>query len=96
MIAKYRGRIRPEAIEALEIAFGVDSDRTVFQQYIDYLKRMVTGDFGISVTFYPANVSEVLSQSIFWTIGLLGLQQQPPSYLVFAWVFGRAGGEFHL
>lgn len=73
MIAKYRGRIRPEAIEALEIAFGVDSDRTVFQQYIDYLKRMVTGDFGISVTFYPANVSEVLSQSIFWTIGLLGV-----------------------
>ena len=46
MIAKYRGRIRPEAIEALEIAFGVDSDRTVFQQYIDYLKGWLQGILG--------------------------------------------------
>lgn len=73
MIAKYRGQINPEAIKALEIAFGVNSDQTVFQQYFEYLKRMFTGDFGISVTFYPATVSSVVSQSILWTIGLLGV-----------------------
>jgi len=73
MISKYRGRLNPSAIRALEIAFGINTDKSIYEQYIDYIKKLLKGDFGISVTYYPSTVSEVLSQAFPWTIGLVGV-----------------------
>lgn len=73
MIAKFQGRLNPQAIKALEIEFGINVHQNIFIQYIDYLKRMVVGNFGISVTFYPTSVGQVLSQAIPWTVGLFGI-----------------------
>ncbi len=72
MIAKFQGRLNPQAIKALEIAFGINVHQSILIQYMDYLGRMITGRFGISVSFYPSTVSKVLSQAIPWTIGLFG------------------------
>ena len=72
MIAKFRGRLNPQAISALEIAFGLNVHQNIFIQYVDYLKSMAVGNFGVSVSFYPTSVSQVLSQAIPWTIGLFG------------------------
>ena len=73
MIAKFQGRLSPESLYALEEAFGIGVEKNMFLQYTDYIKNMITGNFGISITFYPTSVSEVLSQSIPWTIGLVGI-----------------------
>lgn len=73
MIAKFQGRLSPESLSALEEAFGIGVEKNIFLQYTDYIKNMITGNFGISITFYPTSVSEILSQSIPWTIGLVGI-----------------------
>ncbi|MGC8544491.1 ABC transporter permease [Athalassotoga sp.] len=73
MIAKFQGRLNPQAISALEIAFGINTHENMFLQYWDYLGRMLTGNFGISVSFYPTTVGQVLSQAIPWTLGLAGI-----------------------
>ncbi len=86
MIAKFQGRLNPQAINALEIAFGINTKQNIFFQYIDYLGRMLTGNFGISVSFYPTTVAQVLSQAIPWTLGLAGIST------VLAFTFGTLIG----
>ncbi len=73
MIAKFQGRLNPQAISALEIAFGINVHQNMLIQYVDYLRRMISGNFGISVSFYPTTVAKVLSQAVPWTIGLFGI-----------------------
>ncbi len=73
MMARFRGRINPEALSALQVAFGIDTTKSTFQQYLDYLHNMVTGQFGISLTFFPVPVSTVVAQALPWTVGLVGL-----------------------
>lgn len=73
MIAKFQGRLNPQAINALEIAFGINVHQNMLIQYVDYLRRMISGNFGISVSFYPTTVAKVLSQAVPWTIGLFGI-----------------------
>lgn len=73
MIAKFQGRLSTQAVHALEVAFGLDAHQNIFVQYLHYLGRMVTGNFGISLTFYPTPVASVLSQAVPWTVGLFGM-----------------------
>jgi peptide/nickel transport system permease protein len=86
MIAKFQGRLNPQAISALEIAFGLNTHENIFLQYIDYIGRMLTGNFGISVSFYPTTVAQVLSQAIPWTLGLAGIST------ILAFTFGTLLG----
>lgn len=73
MVAKFHGQLSPHTVKALEIAFGLNTHKNIVLQYFDYLGRMATGNFGISLTFYPTTVSDVLSHAIPWTIGLFGV-----------------------
>ncbi len=73
MMSRFKGRINPEALKALEVAFGVDSNESGFQQYLDYLHNTVTGHFGISLTFFPVPVATVVRGALPWTLGLVGL-----------------------
>lgn len=72
MLAKFQGRLSPQALDALTKAFGLNTDKSLFVQYIDYWKRILTGDFGISLTYYPSRVIDVLAESVPWTLGLVG------------------------
>ena len=72
MLAKFQGRLSPQALGALTEAFGLNTDKSLFVQYLDYWKRILSGDFGISLTYYPSPVTEVLAQSVPWTLGLVG------------------------
>jgi len=72
MVSKFQGRLSLEAVHALNIAFGLNTKQSIFFQYIEYLSRTLTGNFGISMTFYPTPVSQVLAQAIPWTLGLAG------------------------
>ena len=70
MFARTQGKMQPEQIDALRKLLGVD-DRPIWEQYIDYLHNVVTGNMGISISRFPAPVTEVIAAQIGWTL-LLG------------------------
>jgi peptide/nickel transport system permease protein len=73
MMARYHGRINPQALHALEIAFGVKSHQSLVQQYFDYLGNVFRGRFGISLTFFPDPVMRDILQALPWTLVLVGV-----------------------
>jgi peptide/nickel transport system permease protein len=56
-------------IDAFSRQFGLD--RPLWEQYMDYLGSIVRFDFGFSLNRYPTTVTELIAQSLPWTIGLL-------------------------
>lgn len=73
MMARFRGRVNPAALKALESAFGINTQKPLLLQYVDYLGNTLTGHFGVSLTFFPQSVSTVLAQALPWTLGLVGV-----------------------
>jgi peptide/nickel transport system permease protein len=73
MMARFKGRINPEALKALEVAFGINTQKPLLVQYVDYLGNTLTGRFGTSLTFFPQPVGEVVRQALPWTLGLVGM-----------------------
>jgi peptide/nickel transport system permease protein len=70
LIARMRGRLKPEEIDAIKQAYGF-TNGPLIQQYIQYLSHALRGDFGLSISSYPAKVSSVIATGLMWTI-LLG------------------------
>lgn len=73
LIAKNQGRISPDATEALRDLFGLDEGVSIWQQYLDYWNLILHGELGISFTYFPTPVTEVIQQALPWTIGLVGI-----------------------
>lgn len=72
MFARFQGRLQPEAMAALQEAFGF-TEGSIFKQYFTYLSHLVRGDLGLSIAYYPATVTEVLGTGLIWTIILAGV-----------------------
>src|ERR1700759_5346497 len=73
MVSKFHGNLTPQSLKALEILFGVNTSRGILSQYGSYLHQVGTGNFGISLAFYPAPVSSVIGNAVWWTFGLVGV-----------------------
>lgn len=73
MMAKFHGRLNPQALGALEVAFGVNTHSSLVAQYFGYLGDVAHGQFGISLTFFPDPVSQVVLEALPWTLGLIGI-----------------------
>lgn len=58
-----------QLIAAYRQQFGLDLP--VWEQYVNYLRRLVAGDLGYSLSYFPAKVSDVILDAIPWTLGLL-------------------------
>ncbi len=43
LIARSKGRISAQALQSLEIAFGVNVHQNIFVQYFEYLGRTISG-----------------------------------------------------
>ena len=71
MFAQFKGKLKPEALDALKETFGF-ADGPLFQQYIDYLRHLFQGDFGVSISYFPQPVTEVISSGLYWTLFLAG------------------------
>jgi peptide/nickel transport system permease protein len=67
------GIVTAETRRAYELLLGGNSDLPLLAQYWDYIVNVFRGDLGISVTYFPAPVSEVISASLPWTIMLVGI-----------------------
>ena len=68
-----RGPVDAGTRRSIEVMLGADSEKPLAQEYIDYLGGLVTGDLGVSVTYFPTPVIEVVGQSLPWTLVLVGL-----------------------
>ena len=73
LIAKNQGRLSSDAIHSLYVLFGLDKNVSLWDQYINYWKQLAHGDLGLSFTFYPTPVSEVIKTSLPWTVALVGV-----------------------
>ncbi|MBO0780845.1 MAG: ABC transporter permease, partial [Ktedonobacteraceae bacterium] len=62
--------IDPTQLQAIRLMLGMPGGN-IFQQYIAYLGTLLRGEFGISYTYFPYRVTDLIGQSIMWTIGLV-------------------------
>jgi len=62
--------IDPAQVQAIRLMLGIPGGN-IFQQYIDYLGTLFRGEFGISYTYFPYKVTDLIAQSIWWTVILV-------------------------
>lgn len=62
------------------------TDKPIGEQYILYVRNVLRGDFGYSISQYPRTVGDVINSSIWWTIAL-----QFPAIIV-GWIIGNTLG----
>lgn len=78
----------PRAIEMLRQSlsdlYGVQG--SLFDQYLIFWRRVLTGDFGPSLSAFPTPVMTIILRTMPWTFGLLVLAT------VFAWIVGNTLG----
>ncbi len=63
----------PNAVAAMKIALGIETDRPLLEQYFEYVRNTLTGNFGLSYVYYPIKVEKVISTALPWTVGLVGI-----------------------
>ena len=71
MFARFHGKLDPEAMAALRETFGF-SKEPLYRQYISYLGHVASGDLGVSVSYFPARVGDVIATGLVWTLFLTG------------------------
>ncbi|MDL1884657.1 ABC transporter permease, partial [Anaerolineae bacterium CFX8] len=72
MFAQFQGRMDPRALESLKETFGFVQG-PILEQYVTYLSNLARGNLGLSVSFFPVPVNEVIAPSLVWTLRLIGL-----------------------
>ncbi|GAB3077489.1 MULTISPECIES: ABC transporter permease [unclassified Phycicoccus] len=90
MVQKLAGKdaqLNPAAVQAMRAMLGAP-DGNLFTQYVSYLGALAHGDFGISYTYYPYPVTEVIGQALPWTLVLVGVTQ------ILAFVIGITLGAY--
>ncbi len=75
--------VSPAAIEKLTVSMGLD--KSLSEQFIDYLKDALRGDFGLSYYLHK-NVGELIYEAFPYTARLACMAA------VFAWSFGIVSG----
>jgi peptide/nickel transport system permease protein len=80
-------KLSPAALQDMLTAFGFKPQQNIFVQYVDYLRDMLTGHWGVSIgTNLGEPVSTIVGQALPWTLGLVGLTT------VFAFLLGSLVG----
>jgi peptide/nickel transport system permease protein len=59
-----------EQIASRKALFGLD--RPLWQQYLNYMWNIARLDLGYSIVSYPVTVNELIAQSVWWTVGIVG------------------------
>ncbi|MGX7828387.1 ABC transporter permease [Actinokineospora sp. 24-640] len=73
LINRTQGRVSTEATQSLYVLFGLDQDESLLSQYGDYWGNLLSGDLGLSFSFFPTPVLDVLTDSLPWTLLLVGV-----------------------
>jgi peptide/nickel transport system permease protein len=73
VLARMQGTFTPAAIRGLELAYGVNTQQSLWGQYFSFWGRLLHGNLGISTSSYPATVTSVIASALPWTLGLVGI-----------------------
>ncbi len=60
----------PGQIQALRTMLGAPTG-SLWTQYWDYLGQLARGNFGVSYTYFPFRVTQVIGQAFWWTVVLI-------------------------
>ncbi|MBK5248306.1 MAG: ABC transporter permease [Actinomycetales bacterium] len=66
------GPVSPATRAAIEAQLGVPTGN-IWDQYMQYLQNVLTLDFGVSYTFFPQSVAQLVLGALPWTIVMVGL-----------------------
>lgn len=66
------GEITPAMENSIDLIFGSDN-ASFWEQYVHYWGNLLHGDLGISLTKFPAPVTELIAAALPWTLVLVGL-----------------------
>jgi peptide/nickel transport system permease protein len=67
-------KLSPAALQEMLTSFGFRPNQNVAVQYVEYLRNMVTGQWGISIgQSLGEPVTTLVSQALPWTLGLVGV-----------------------
>ena len=67
-------RLSPAALEQMLTSYGFKPNENLLVQYLDYLKNMVTGRWGVSIgATLGEPVTRVVGHALPWTLGLVGI-----------------------
>lgn len=72
-LQQHGGIASPAARHSYEILLGGNTSEPLVSQYWSYLVNVFRGDLGVSVTYFPSKVIDVINTSLMWTIVLVGL-----------------------
>ncbi|MEE1927113.1 ABC transporter permease [Streptomyces sp. TRM 70351] len=72
LMTRFQGQLDSKAIASLRALFGLNEDASLWEQYTDYWSHLLRGDLGMSFTFFPTPVGDVIAQSLPWTLALVG------------------------
>jgi peptide/nickel transport system permease protein len=73
LVSNFQGQISTQAMQSLYVLFGLDEHKSLWQEYLEYWGQLFHGDLGLSFTFFPAPVSQVIGDSLPWTVALVGI-----------------------
>ena len=65
------GEITPAMENSIDLVFGT-ADSSLWEQYLHYWGNLLRGDLGISITKFPAPVTELIAAALPWTLILVG------------------------
>ena len=71
IFARFKGKLKPEAIDAMRQSFGLTDD-PMLVQYFSYLKGILQGNLGTSIAYFPEPVSSIIGSGLYWTLFLAG------------------------
>jgi peptide/nickel transport system permease protein len=72
--ARTHDRLSPAALEQMLTSYGFKPDQNVLVQYLEYLRNMLTGHWGLSIgATLGEPVSTIVGQALPWTLGLVGV-----------------------
>ena len=68
------GLLTPAQVQAIRAMLGTP-DGSLWSQYWTYLGELFRGNLGISFTYFPFPVTEVMAKALPWSIMLIGITQ---------------------
>lgn len=72
LLARFQGRLSPQATRALTLLFGLGR-QSILSKYGQYWAQIAHGNLGVSLTYFPTPVLTVIRESLPWTVVLIGL-----------------------
>jgi peptide/nickel transport system permease protein len=72
LVGRLQGQVDPRAIQALRLQFGLNNS-SLWSQYLHYLSDLLHGNLGVSITYFPTPVAQVIGLGLRWTLVLVGV-----------------------